>query len=46
MDFNLSPNHRLTLRNNYIDGVNDLYGWCANDNERVRPADSVWPFAK
>jgi outer membrane receptor for ferrienterochelin and colicin len=26
LDFNLSPQHRLTLRHNYIDGVNDLYG--------------------
>jgi outer membrane receptor for ferrienterochelin and colicin len=26
LDFNLSPKHQLTLRHNYIDGVNDLYG--------------------
>ncbi len=26
VDFNLSPTQRLTIRNNYIDGVNDLYG--------------------
>jgi hypothetical protein len=26
LDFNLSPKHRLTLRNNYIDGTNNLYG--------------------
>jgi hypothetical protein len=26
LDFNLSPQHRLTLRHNYIDGLNDLYG--------------------
>jgi hypothetical protein len=26
LDFNLSPQHRLTIRHNYIDGVNDLYG--------------------
>ena len=26
LDFNLSPNHRLTIRHNYVDGLNDLYG--------------------
>ncbi len=26
LDFNLSANHRLTLRHNYVSGVNDLYG--------------------
>src|SRR5262249_782118 len=26
LDFNLSDRHRLTIRHNYIDGVNDLYG--------------------
>jgi hypothetical protein len=26
LDFNLTPSHRLTLRHNYVDGFNDLYG--------------------
>jgi outer membrane receptor for ferrienterochelin and colicin len=26
IDVNLSPRHQLTVRHNYVDGVNDLYG--------------------
>ena len=43
LDFNLSPNHRLTLRHNYVDGLNDLYG-TANSSTLFNFPDHPYEF--
>ena len=43
LDFNLSQQHRLTLRHNYIDGVNDLYG-TSNSSTAFNFPDHVYQF--
>jgi outer membrane receptor for ferrienterochelin and colicin len=43
LDFNLSQRHRLTLRHNYIDGINDLYG-TANSSTTFNFPDHPYQF--
>jgi hypothetical protein len=43
LDFNLAPKHQLTLRHNYIDGVNDIYG-TGNSPTRFNFPDSPYQF--
>ena len=43
MDFNLTANHRLTLRHNYVDGVNDLYG-TSNSSTTFNYPDHLYQF--
>jgi hypothetical protein len=43
LDFNLSQQHRLTIRHNYINGVNDLYG-TANGSTTFNFPDHVYQF--
>ncbi len=33
IDYNISQNHRLTLRHNYVDGTSDRLGWRSRTNE-------------
>jgi hypothetical protein len=43
IDVNISPKHQLTLRHNYIDGVNDIYG-TNNSNTRFNFPDNPYQF--
>jgi hypothetical protein len=43
LDFNLSANHRLTVRHNYVDGVNDLYG-TVNSSSQFNYPDHPYQF--
>jgi hypothetical protein len=43
VDVNLTSNHRLTLRHNYVDGVNDLYG-TSNSPTIFNYPDHVYQF--
>lgn len=43
LDFNLSPQHRLTVRHNYVDGVNDLYG-SSNSSTQFNFPDHPYQF--
>lgn len=43
LDFTLSQRHLLTLRHNYIDGVNDLYG-TANSSTRFNFPETPYQF--
>jgi hypothetical protein len=43
IDFNLSSKHQLTLRHNFIDGVNDIYG-TGNSSTRFNFPDAPYQF--
>jgi outer membrane receptor protein involved in Fe transport len=43
LDFNLSSRHQLTLRHNYIDGINDIYG-TGNSSTRFNFPDAPYQF--
>lgn len=43
IDVNLSSRHQLTLRHNYIDGVNDIYG-TSNSSTRFNFPDAPYQF--
>jgi hypothetical protein len=43
LDFTLTPNHRLTVRHNYVDGSNDLYG-TVNGSTIFNYPDHVYQF--
>jgi hypothetical protein len=43
IDVNLAANHRLTLRHNYVDGINDLYG-TSNSSTTFNYPDHVYQF--
>src|SRR6185295_4248080 len=43
LDFNLSSKHQLTLRHNYVDGVNDIYG-TGNSSTRFNFPDAPYQF--
>jgi hypothetical protein len=43
LDFNLSSRHQLTLRHNYVDGVNDIYG-TGNSPTRFNFPDAPYAF--